>query len=171
MNLTMVLYITVNGPKKDIEKEKEYKYGKMEVSIKDIGKLIKQMGKEDLYMQMVMSMKENGSMTRLRVVAHMSIWMEPSMLEIGKKTDKMAMELKLGLIMLNMKAIMNSVKNMELEPLNGQTILHILENSIIIIFMEKEFIPGQIIENMRVNGEEIKCTVKEPSHGPMEEST
>ena len=36
--------------------------------------------------------------------------------------------------------------------------------------MAKEYILGQTIENMRANGEEIKCTVKVLLLGPMEES-
>lgn len=36
--------------------------------------------------------------------------------------------------------------------------------------MEKECILGQIIENMKVNGKQIKCTVKEHSHGLMGEN-
>ena len=121
-------------------------------------------------MQMVMFTKVNGLTTRLKDVVLTNIWMEPNMLEIGKKIDKMVMVLKLGLIMRNMKAIMSLVKNMELELLNGLTDPPISENSIIIIFMEKEFILGQIIENTRANGVEIKCMAKERSHGPMEEN-
>jgi hypothetical protein len=36
--------------------------------------------------------------------------------------------------------------------------------------MEKECILGQIIENMKVNGKQIKCTVKGHSHGLMAEN-
>jgi len=36
--------------------------------------------------------------------------------------------------------------------------------------MEKECIHGQIIENMKVNGKQIKCTVKEHLHGLMGEN-
>ena len=47
MNLIMEQYITDSGQKKDIEKEKVYKYGKMEVSMKDTGKETKLMVKVD----------------------------------------------------------------------------------------------------------------------------
>jgi hypothetical protein len=47
---------------------------------------------------------------------------------------------------------------------------HTLVNSIIIISMEKVFILGQIIESMRVNGRQTKCTVKVLSLGQMEEN-
>jgi hypothetical protein len=36
--------------------------------------------------------------------------------------------------------------------------------------MEKEFTHGQIIENMKENGEQIRCMAKEPLHGLMVES-
>jgi len=92
------------------------------------------------------------------------------MLEIGKKIDKMAMELKPGQIMLNMKEIMNLAKNMESELSNGRMAPLILVNSIIIIYMGKVFIPGLIIGNMKVNGEQIKCMEKEILHGLMVEN-
>ena len=76
-------------------------------------------------MLMEMYTKENGSMIRPKGVVLMSIWMAQSMLETGKKIDKMDTVLKLGQIMQNMKEIMNLVKNMELVPLNGQMVLHI----------------------------------------------
>lgn len=37
--------------------------------------------------------------------------------------------------------------------------------------MEKEYIYGQIIENMKESGNVIKCMVKEHLHGQMGEST
>ena len=43
-------------------------------------------------------------------------------------------------------------------------------NSIIIIFMEKDFTPGLTVENTKVNGKQIKCTEKELSHGQMVEN-
>ena len=95
-----------NGLKTDIEKEKVHKYGKMVVNIKVTGKMIKQMEKEDLYMQMVMYMKVNGSMIKHKDEEHTSTWMGQSMLETGKKIDKMDMVLKPGRITLNMKEIM-----------------------------------------------------------------
>jgi hypothetical protein len=54
--------------------------------------------------------------------------------------------------------------------LNGQMVQYILESFIIIIFMAKEFILGRITENMKVNGEQIRCMERGHSRGQMEEN-
>ena len=84
-------------------------------------------------MQMVMFMRVNGIMTKLKVeertstltapnilvigkmikltaMVNTSILMEPSMLAIGLKTNSMALELKYGQIVLNMKEIISMEK-------------------------------------------------------------
>ena len=43
-------------------------------------------------MQTEMSMRENGTMIKLKEEDHMNIWMEQNISEIGKKIDNMAME-------------------------------------------------------------------------------
>ena len=58
-------------------------------------------------------------MIKLKEEVFMNIWMEPSILATGKKIDNMDMELRLGLMELNMKEIMNKEKNMGLDLLNG----------------------------------------------------
>lgn len=69
--------------------------------------MIKQMEKEGLFMLMEIYMKEIGLMIKRREEDFMSIWMEPSISETGKRIDKTAMELRLGLMELNMKEITN----------------------------------------------------------------
>lgn len=59
---------------------------------------------------------------------------------------------------------------MGLDILYGKIILHIEDNSKIITFMEVEFISGAMNVNSMVNGQIIKCTVKEHSLGKMEEN-
>lgn len=63
---------------------------------------------------------------------------------------------------------MNMEKNMELELSNGLMAQLILANFITIIFTEKEFILGLIIENMKENGKQIKCMGKAHLHGQMD---
>ena len=63
---------------------------------------------------------------------------------------------------------MNMEKNMELELSNGLMAQLILANFITIIFTEKEFILGLIIENMKENGKQIKCMEKAHLHGRMD---
>lgn len=69
--------------------------------------MIKQMEREGLFMPMEIYMKEIGVMIKRREEGFMSIWMEPSILETGKRIDNTAMELRLGLMELNMKEITN----------------------------------------------------------------
>lgn len=47
-------------------------------------------------MLMEMSMKDHGSMTKLMVMEHTNMQMEPPMLESGLRTNSMAKEQKLG---------------------------------------------------------------------------
>ena len=69
--------------------------------------MIKQTEKEDLFMLMVIYMRETGLMTKHKEEVCMNIWMEQNILETGKKIDNMGMELKLGQMVPNMKEIMN----------------------------------------------------------------
>jgi hypothetical protein len=69
--------------------------------------MIRPMVKEGLFMLTVIYMRETGQMIRLKEEVYMSIWMEPNILETGKKIDSMDMELKLGRMELSMKEIMN----------------------------------------------------------------
>ena len=58
-------------------------------------------------------MKEIGPMIKHREGEIMNIWMEQSMLVIGRRIDSMDMELNLGLMVLDMKEITRMVKSME----------------------------------------------------------
>ena len=89
----------------------------------------------------------------------------------GEKIANMAMVLKVGLIMQSMRAIMNTVRNTELELLSGVTGHHILVSFIIITFMEKVSTPGPIIEFTKENGDQTKCMERVLSLGQMEENT
>jgi len=142
----------------------------MQVSMKDIGKMIRPMDMGDLFTLMEIAIMVIGLMIKLMEGVYTSILTGQNISEIGKRTSNMDMELRHGQMLQNMKVIMNMEKNMELELLNGQMALLTLENFITIIFMEKECTHGQIIENMKVNGKQIKCTVKEHLHGLMGEN-
>ena len=104
-------------------------------------------------------------MTRPMVGERMSTWMEQSMLGIGKRINSMVMVLRLGLMQQNTKEITNLARNTVLEHSSGLMDLHTLENSIIIIYTEKEFTHGLIIESMKVNGGPTKCMERELLHG------
>ena len=61
---------------------------------------------------------------------------------------------------INTKAILRMGKSMESAPIIILMVRSISENSIIILFMVKECIHGQIIKNMRANGLKIRKTEK-----------
>jgi hypothetical protein len=144
----------VCGPEKVNVREKELKSGRMEVNMRATGKMIKQMIKEDLFMLTEMFTKVTGTMIKLKEEVPMNIWMEQNMLETGKKIGKMAMVLRLGQIMLNMKETMSLERSTVSALLNGPMDQLILENSIITTFTEKEFTHGLTTENMKESGVE-----------------
>lgn len=57
------------------EKELASKYGQMVLFMKDSGKMIKQMEREDSFTQMVIFMKGIGSMIKLKDSENILIWM------------------------------------------------------------------------------------------------
>jgi len=67
-----------------------------------------------------------------------------------------------------MKVIINKEKNVERENSNGLMEVNILENFMIIIFMEKELILGVIEGFSKEIGKTIKWMVKENFYGLME---
>ncbi len=77
----MIVCILDNGKKVD-EVDEVYKYGEMEVFMKDIGEMIKRMEKEDLYLKMVMYIKENISIILYKVMEYSIIIMEISIMDI-----------------------------------------------------------------------------------------
>jgi hypothetical protein len=70
-------------------------------------------------------------------------------------------------MVLAMKETMNMEKNMEPVLSNGLMDLCTLENFITTTFMVKESTLGQMVANMKENGEVIKCTERAHSLGQM----
>lgn len=95
----------VNGMKKlEKEMEWEYKYGLMDLFMKDFGSMIKQMEREDSFMLIEMFMKEIGKMIRLKVMVFTIIQMVQSMKDNGRKINSMAEEKNHGPMAHYMKA-------------------------------------------------------------------
>lgn len=111
MKWTMEPFITVNGLKKAIEKVKEPRFGRTEANTQGIGPTIWPMVKVDSFMPMVMLTRVNGSVTKQMEEEHTNTWTERNTSETGKKTVSMDTELRPGLIMLNTKETMSTVRN------------------------------------------------------------
>ena len=79
-------------------------------------------------MQMEMFMKEIGLMIKQMEKEFTPTWMELDTLESGKWTNNMDEDKKYGQIMLLMKGSINMGRNMGKEYLNGQMELLIMEN-------------------------------------------
>lgn len=103
-------------------------------------------------MLMVMYMKENGRMTRLMVTESTCTQMELNTRVLGKKTNSMEKERKLGLMVHVILEIMWKEKKMEMVNSSGLMNQLMMVSSRIIIFMAKAFMYGQIKGGMRVNG-------------------
>jgi len=92
MSLIMGLFIMDNGLKKDLERVKAFKFGRMPVNMKGIGRMIKPTGMEGWFILTVIATMEIGSMIRLMEEEFMSMLMALSILEIGKKINSTGTE-------------------------------------------------------------------------------
>lgn len=117
--------------------EKGSRSGLMDPFTKDGGSMIKLMEKEDLFMEMEMCMKETGTRTRLTDLEYILIQMEPPTQENGEMTSSMDMGSKHGLIMLNMKEIIEMARRKARASSCGQMALNLRETSGIITSMAK----------------------------------
>lgn len=88
----------------------------------------------------------------------------------GLKINNTDLELKPGLMVLNMKEVIIWEENTVKENSYGLMDLLIPVNSKIIIFTVKEHIVGLTEENSLDNGKITKWTDMENSYGPMEEN-
>jgi hypothetical protein len=67
--------------------------------------------------------KVSGSMIKLMAAAHMSIWMEHNTPVNGERINSMVSVLKHGQMVPNMRATMNTARNMEQALSSGRMVL------------------------------------------------
>jgi len=122
-------------------------------------------------------MKVNGLMIKLMDLVDIIIVMEQHMKESGRMINNMVMEKNNGQMVQNIRVYMKMERNMVKVYYNLWMDHFIMENSIIMIYMEKVIYSsniykvdmyGQIKENMKDNGIIIKCMVLELLNGQME---
>jgi hypothetical protein len=92
------------------------------------------------------------------------------MKDIGRKTSKMDMELSLGLMELHMKENINKERNVGSESSSGLTGRFTMDNLLIIISMEREFILGEIRDSISETGRIIRWMGPVFLHGPIREN-
>ena len=88
----------------------------------------------------------------------------------GKKTNIMAREKRLGLILVFMKGTIKRERNMEKDFSDGQMVTLTMENFQTIMFMVKVSIFGLMDESTMDNGKTTKCKAKVYIHGLMVDS-
>lgn len=107
-------------------------------------------------MQMVMFMKANGTMIKLRATASILTWMEHSIKDRGKKTSNMGREKRPGLMVLCMKEIIYKVKSKVWACLSGLMDQYMMANLTIITLKEKVNTVGPMGEHSLELGKETR---------------
>ena len=97
------------------------KYGKILLFMKGIGKMIKLMEEEDLFMQQAMFMRDNGRMIRLMALEYTQELMDQVIQVIGLRISSMDMVFRNGWTTLLMMESIFKGSNMELENSFGLT--------------------------------------------------
>jgi hypothetical protein len=96
-----------------------FKYGLMELSMKDNGITIKQKVKVHFGMLKVMCMKVSLKMTKLTAMEFIHTLMVLDMKDFGKMICKRDMVVKYGLIVLNIQVPIERGRNIVMEFMNG----------------------------------------------------
>ena len=157
--------------KEEIEKVVERRYGGMAQNLLAIGRMIKQMERAASSTQTAMFMKVNGSTTRPKARVRMSIVTELSLSAIGLKIGNMALALRSGPTMPNLRAILNKERSTVWEPSDGTMAQSTSASFTTTISTGKAFTLGVTVGNMRVTGERIRCMEKACSLGPTAANT
>lgn len=147
--------------------EREYVSGMMVVCMKDTGRMILLMAREEWCMPTVIYIMVNGKMIRHMGMENIRNQMVQSTMENGKMINKMAMESRSGLTDHILKDFTKMVLKKEKDISNGEMVHHMKAILVKTISMEKESIFGMMEEYIMDNGNLIKCMVKELSIGKM----
>lgn len=106
-------------------------------------------------------MKGSGSMIRQKGQESIRIWMERNTSVNGRKINNTAKVKKHGPIMPCTKASITSEKSKESVTFSGQMDQFTLDNSLITISKEKVSTNGQMADVLMESGGTIKCMEKE----------
>jgi len=110
-------------------------------------------------------------MTKLMVMVPIVIQMVLNSKDNGLKISKRVKELNAGQMEPVTKEIIKLDKKMVMVISNGQMVVDLTDNFKKITYMAMEPIVGVMEDNIKENGETIRCTEKEFLLGQMEENT
>ena len=108
----------------------ECKYGLMEPSMKDTGRMGKPLEKENLFTLMEIFIKDNGKKIRHMAMECIYITMVQDMKDSGWKITNMDMVLRFGSTEASMRAIIRKARRMEKESMCGEIVATILGNGL-----------------------------------------
>ena len=123
--------------------------------------IIKRMGGEPSFMLTVMSLKENGPLTRQMATAHTTTRMGASTRVHGLTIFRMGKERKPGRTSQHTRGCTKEAKNMVREPTCGLMGRCTRVFGVAIKFKVKASIGGLMAVCIKENGLKIKCTAKE----------
>jgi len=160
LHLKMELSILVNGILVS-EMVSVVKCGQMVQDMRATGNQIKLTVKENLFMPTETFTRANGSMIKLMEKVLIPMPMELIIMVIGSTINNMVSEWNLGLMVLNTKVTISTVKKKEKENLHSLMEVITKENLNKMRYVVTESTIGLMVSNMTDNGVIIKCTVKE----------
>ena len=145
-----------NGMNPTKEKAWGYKSGQTAANTKAFGKKTRHIHTADLSIPPVIVTSANGNMTKHAAQGHFILPMAGSMLDPGKMTCNMDLELRRGLILPSMKAGLRMGKDIFLELSILLMEVNILESFLIIRLREWELMNGMIIGNFKDFGKLVR---------------
>jgi hypothetical protein len=151
LDLRMALFIQESG-KVMHDMDMVYKSGLMVPSTKVIGKMEKQMVKENSFMSMEIFMKVNGVMIKQVDMEFTYIIMVPNMKVNGLTIISMDRGSKAGSMEVNMKEDIKKEKRMGMENMSGEMQVIMMVNGPIIRLLALELTFGLMGENILVIG-------------------
>ena len=152
------------------EMERENSSGRMVPSMKAIGKIILPMVMEDLSMEMGMSTQGNGKMIELVEKASIYPIVEQNMKVFGKMINNKVKAKRNGKMEQHIKVHIKKEKKMEKESFIGEMIVVMKENFFKTKLVGKESMCGKMVVFMKEIGSTIGWKEQEFLHGQMEEN-
>ena len=151
----------------ECEMEKENKFGKTILFIKDFGLMMNQMVEVGWSVLMEMFMKDILRVESLMVKEYSIAWMDQLILDSGSMIFSKALEFSNRSMDLDIKESFQKDWNMEEEKPSGVMETHIKDNSGRTLLMVKELWFTQMEKRMKESGKMVGCKEEEFSDGLM----
>jgi hypothetical protein len=149
-----------------------YKYGLMELNMKECGQKAKQQEKENLPILPAIHTKENGKMIKHMDMVFASMQkVEQDMKDIGSEICSMAQVLKSILMAIALKVCSRRGRKAEKALITSLMGPSIKENGLMAELRVRDFASGRMEEDIRGHGSITRSMGTGYSHGRMAEST